>query len=75
MTTNADDAMRRLITEPTVSVEDTARLLGIGRSTVYAAVKSGEMPSIRVRSRVRIPSNWVRHMLLLGGDLELSVIE
>lgn len=70
MAMEAEDAMRRVSTEPTVSVDEAARLLGIGRSTVYAAVKSGEVPSIRVRTRVRIPSNWMRRELGLDSDRE-----
>ncbi|MFE3730237.1 helix-turn-helix domain-containing protein, partial [Nocardia sp. NPDC059154] len=48
-----------------------ARLLGIGRSTVYAAVKSGELPAIRVGHRVRIPSRWIREALRVedGPDI------
>ncbi|MFF0613958.1 helix-turn-helix domain-containing protein [Nocardia tengchongensis] len=48
--TGAGEALRRLLVEPTISIPDAARLLGIGRSTVYAAVKSGELPAIRVGS-------------------------
>ncbi|MBF6065483.1 helix-turn-helix domain-containing protein [Nocardia terpenica] len=68
MTTDPQDVLRRVLTEPTVSVKDAARALGVGRSTLYAAVKSGEVPAIRVRNRLRIPSNWVCHMLYLDAD-------
>lgn len=30
-----------------VSVEEAARLAGIGRTSLYAAISSGELPSIR----------------------------
>jgi excisionase family DNA binding protein len=62
------DRLERLLNAPTVSVPDAARLLGVGRSTVYTAVKSGEVPSIRVGNRVRIPSRWVRQVLQLQAD-------
>ncbi|WP_406238523.1 helix-turn-helix domain-containing protein [Nocardia sp. NBC_01009] len=68
MKASAEDALERLLNEPTVSVPDTARLLGVGKSTVYTAVKSGEVPAIRVGSRVRIPSRWVRKVLQLRAD-------
>ncbi|MEV2226120.1 excisionase family DNA-binding protein [Nocardia vinacea] len=55
----AENILQRLLNEPTVSVPDAARLLGVGKSTVYAAVKSGGVPAIRVGNRVRIPSRWV----------------
>ncbi|MFJ9370762.1 excisionase family DNA-binding protein [Nocardia sp. NPDC101769] len=59
---------------PEASISDTdvflspARLLGIGRSTVYAAVKSGELPAIRVGRRMRIPSRWVRQALRVDAE-------
>jgi excisionase family DNA binding protein len=68
MTAGSGDVLRRLLTEPTISVDDAARVLGIGRSTVYAAVKAGEVPVIRVRSRLRVPSRWVRQRLHLEGE-------
>ena len=66
MTRHAEDALKRVLTEPTVSVDDAALLLGVGRSTVYAAVKLHELPSIRVRNRLRIPSQWLRQALDLA---------
>jgi excisionase family DNA binding protein len=68
MEAGAEDTLERLLNEPTVSVPDAARLLGVGRSTVYTAVKSGEVPAIRVGNRVRIPSRWVRQVLQLHAD-------
>lgn len=74
MSTGSRDALRRLLTEPTVSVDDVARLLGVGRSTAYAAVNTGEIPVIRVRTRVRVPSGWVRQQLRIdtGPDVSAS---
>jgi len=36
---------------PTLTVEQTARLIRIGRNAAYEAVASGELPAIRIRSR------------------------
>ncbi|WP_067672640.1 excisionase family DNA-binding protein [Nocardia miyunensis] len=68
MSEDVEDMLKRLMDEPTVSVSTAARLLGIGRSTAYAAVNSGEMPAIRIRSRFRIPAPWLRHRLQLQTD-------
>lgn len=38
-----------------ISVEETAALLGLGRSQTYAAVRAGELPSRRIGRRVLIP--------------------
>ncbi|MBF6216106.1 helix-turn-helix domain-containing protein [Nocardia puris] len=60
------EALHRLHAQPTVSVDDFAVLIGIGRSTAYSAIASGEVPSIRIGRRVRIPSRWLREQLALG---------
>ncbi|MEU6585524.1 helix-turn-helix domain-containing protein [Nocardia sp. NPDC046763] len=67
-----EQALRLLLVEPTISIPDAARLLGIGRSTVYAAVKSGELPAIRVGHRVRIPSRWIREALRVDDEPDIS---
>ncbi|WP_067891553.1 helix-turn-helix domain-containing protein [Nocardia vaccinii] len=55
--------LERLLNEPTVSVPDAAHLLGVGRSTIYAAAHSGEIPAVRIGNRVRIPTIWLRRLL------------
>jgi excisionase family DNA binding protein len=44
----------------TLKVEEAARLLGIGRSAAYEAVRRGEIPSVRIGRRVLV----CRHQLL-----------
>jgi excisionase family DNA binding protein len=39
----------------TLSIEDAGKVLGIGRSSAYKAVKSGEIPSLRFGSKVVVP--------------------
>ena len=49
----------------TISVEEAAKYLGIGRAAAYLAVKNGELPSLRLGSRILVP---VRALLeLLAG--------
>ena len=36
---------------PTLTVEQTARLIRIGRNAAYDAIAAGELPAIRIRSR------------------------
>ena len=64
-----------LETRPTMSVDEYAELLEVGRATAYAAVASGEVPSIRIGRRIRIPTAAVRRMLqvdvsVMGVDVE-----
>lgn len=41
---------------PTLTVQEVADLLRIGRSSAYAAVRSGEIPSMRVGHRLLVPT-------------------
>lgn len=38
---------------PTISIEEAAVLLGIGRDSAYKMAATGELPTIRVRPRLR----------------------
>jgi len=49
----------------TLSVPDAARRLGVGRNTLYDAIKRGEVPSIRVGRRLVVPIAALER--LLGG--------
>jgi len=44
-----------LETRLTLSVEEAAQLLGLGRSAAYAAARRGEIPSRRLGRRVIVP--------------------
>jgi len=39
----------------TLSVEEAARILGIGRSAAYEHAKSGALPTIKLGRRVLVP--------------------
>jgi excisionase family DNA binding protein len=39
----------------TLSVEETAKLLGIGRNLCYERVKTGEIPALRIGRRLVVP--------------------
>ncbi|MEU7767918.1 excisionase family DNA-binding protein [Nocardia sp. NPDC049190] len=56
---------REALSAPTLSVIDAGRVLGVGKTTIYEAIRSGEVPSFRVGRRVRVPSAWVRAQLCL----------
>lgn len=53
-----------------MTVDEAARRLGISRSSAYEAVRSGELPAIRVGRRLLIPR--VRFELWLSGREERS---
>lgn len=47
----------------TLSVEETAEALGGGRTGTYAAVKRGEIPTIKHGRKLRVPASWVLRTL------------
>ena len=48
--------MEKLLLRP----NEAAELLGVGRSTIYALLASGDVPSVRVGRSVRLPLEAVR---------------
>jgi excisionase family DNA binding protein len=40
----------------TLTVEQAAKLLGIGRSTAYELVRTGDIPSLRLGRRIVVPT-------------------
>lgn len=50
-------------TSPTLTVDETARLLHVSRVSAYNAVQAGEIPSIRVGRRILIPTAALLRML------------
>jgi excisionase family DNA binding protein len=53
----------------TLTVEEAARLLGIGRNSAYEAVRRGEIPAIRIGKRFVVPRAALERMLSEGrGD-------
>ena len=49
--------------EPVVSVERAGAIFGISRSSAYIAVKSGEIPSVRLGRRLVVPTAALLRML------------
>jgi excisionase family DNA binding protein len=60
-----------LIERQTLSVEEAARVLGVGRSLAYELARRGEIPAIRLGNRLVVPR--VRLERLLRGASEAEV--
>lgn len=57
-------------TNPTLKVEDLARVLSVSRSTAYSYVSRGVVPSLRLSARKTvIPTQALLDLLKSGGDL------
>lgn len=52
----------------TLTVSETARLCRISRGAAYEAVRTGEIPSIRIGRRILVPTALL--MRLLGAETE-----
>ncbi len=48
---------------PILTVEQTAKVLGISRGLAFAAARSGDIPSIRIGRRILVPRDRLRQML------------
>jgi excisionase family DNA binding protein len=57
--TRLDDLRQR----STCSIGEAAQLLGIGRSTAYAAARDGSLPALRLSHRLLVPVAWLLAML------------
>lgn len=51
----------------TVSVTAAAKRLGISRGSAYKAVRSGELPAIRIGDRMLVPSAALDRMLQVSA--------
>ena len=54
----------------TISVEEAALLLGIGRTLAYEAVRSGELPAIRLGKRWLVVMSALEELLMSRGGLD-----
>ena len=46
--------MDQIVTPATYTVEEVAKILGIGRNSAYEAVRSGQIPSLRIGKRLLV---------------------
>ncbi len=47
----------------TISVDEAAKILGIGRCTAYEGIHTGQIPSIRIGKRIVVPVDQLDRML------------
>jgi excisionase family DNA binding protein len=50
----------------TVSVDEAALRLGVGRNSVYEAVRNGQIPALRIGKRWLVPIAVLNRMLREG---------
>ena len=47
----------------TITIDEAARLLGIGRDLTYTLARTGELRTVRLGRRILVPRNAVRELL------------
>ena len=51
----------------TLTVPETARVLGIARNSAYLAVRTGAIPSLKIGRRILVPRQAVERMLAVDN--------
>lgn len=64
----ADDSRR----PPFISVAQAAKLLGVGESAVYSAVKRGDIEAVRIGKLIRIKRAPLLEQLGLPDDYDIE---
>jgi excisionase family DNA binding protein len=57
------------------TVEETARLLRIGRSAAYEAVRRGQIPALRLGRKLRVPRTALEQMLCASEPKDTWTVE
>jgi excisionase family DNA binding protein len=52
---------------PTLTIEEAAKALGVGRSAAYEAARRGEIPTISIGRRLVVPTALLARMLGLAS--------
>ena len=47
----------------TYSVREVAEILGVSKSTAYECVRTGQLPAVKLRSRILVPVEAVEALL------------
>lgn len=53
----------------TLTVDETAKLLGLSRNSAYQGILSGEIPHVRVGKRILVPRVALEKMLENAGKV------
>jgi excisionase family DNA binding protein len=64
----ASEEIEQIMAQPVATVDEAAKVLRIGRSMAYNAVKSGDIRSIKIGRRLLVPTAAIRELLTQGSD-------
>lgn len=63
MTVSYTPDIEAILSRPTASVDELARVLSCGRNQAYDLVRSGQVRSIRVGRAFKVPTAAIRQLL------------
>jgi excisionase family DNA binding protein len=67
-------AVSEKLKRATITVEEAARILGIGRSGAYEAARTGRLPTLRLGKRIVVPKLALARMLS-GGETDRPTLK
>ena len=56
----------KAVNRATITIEEAAKRLGIGRNQAYAAASKGQIPTIRIGKRILVPVAALDRLLMVG---------
>jgi hypothetical protein len=59
------ERLEKILAEPTTTVPDAGRALGISHNAAYEAAVRGEIKTMRFGRSLRVPTAWLRSALQL----------
>ena len=57
------EEIEAILSKPTMTVDELAKVLDIGRNQAYAAVREGQIKHLKLGRRILIPTKAVRDLL------------
>ncbi|MEA5155576.1 helix-turn-helix domain-containing protein [Raineyella sp.] len=63
MTINYAPEVAALLGKPTLTTDETSRVLGLGKNQTYEAIRRGDIPSVRIGRRILVPTTRLLRML------------
>jgi excisionase family DNA binding protein len=65
--------LAELRSRATVTVEEAARILGVGRGSAYEAARNGQIPTLRLGRRILVPVPALLKVLGESDESEADV--
>lgn len=63
-----DPEIAKLLARPTLSIPEAGRVVGLGINGSYRAAKEGQLPTVDLGKRKKVPTEMLKKMLGLASD-------